>query len=119
MKDKGLVLSTQDTLAKVEVECFTACGNCSAQSLCLGQSASKGHVSAKNPLHAQPGDTVSLLPLGGDVSGITTEGLKYPLNNEELTFGPARGISNRLEKPSAHVKLSKGLLLAVHTPGRA
>ncbi len=66
-----------------------------------------------------PGDTVSLIPLGGDVSGITAEGLKYPLNSEELTFGPARGISNRLEKPSAHVKLSKGLLLAVHTPGGA
>ena len=60
MKDKGLVLSTQDHLAKVEVECFTACGDCSAQSLCLGQSASKGYVSAKNPLLAQPGDTVSL-----------------------------------------------------------
>ncbi|MDD4876469.1 MAG: thiamine diphosphokinase [Dehalococcoidales bacterium] len=66
-----------------------------------------------------PGDTVSLIPLDGDVSGIITEGLKYILKDEELTFGFARGLSNLLEKPTATIKLSKGLLLAVHTPGRA
>jgi len=65
-----------------------------------------------------PGDTVSLMPLGGDASGITTKGLKYSLKDEELTFGSARGISNLLEEPSAHIKLSEGLLLAIHTPGQ-
>ena len=60
MKDNGLVLSAQNNLAEVEVQCFTACLDCSAQSLCIGQGQSKGHVSAKNPLHALPGDTVSL-----------------------------------------------------------
>ena len=64
-----------------------------------------------------PGDTVSLIPLGGNASGVTTKGLKYPLLEAVLTFGPARGISNLLEEASAHVKLSDGLLLAVHTPG--
>ncbi|MEE8318934.1 MAG: thiamine diphosphokinase [Dehalococcoidales bacterium] len=66
-----------------------------------------------------PGDTVSLIPLAGDASGITTKGLKYSLKDEELTSGPARGIGNRLEKSSARIKLSDGLLLVVHTPGRA
>ncbi|MFC1954815.1 thiamine diphosphokinase [Chloroflexota bacterium] len=66
-----------------------------------------------------PGDTVSLIPLGGRAYGITTRGLKYPLVNEELTFASVRGISNLLNRPSAHIKLSEGLLLAVHTPGRA
>lgn len=70
-------------------------------------------------ISGHPGDTVSLIPLGGYASGITTKGLKYPLKDEELTFGPARGISNLMEKSSAHIKLSEGLLLAVHTPGRA
>ncbi|MEE8413957.1 MAG: thiamine diphosphokinase, partial [Dehalococcoidales bacterium] len=65
------------------------------------------------------GDTVSLIPLGGFASGITTQGLKYPLKDEDLTFTSARGMSNRLEKPSAHIKLSEGLLLVIHTPGRA
>ena len=66
-----------------------------------------------------PGDTISLMPLGGNASGITTKGLKYPLKDEILTFGLARGISNLLEKPSAHIKLSEGFLLAIHTPGRS
>jgi len=60
MKDNGLVISASNTLAEVEVQCFTACLNCPAQSLCIGQSQSKGRVSAKNPLQAQPGDSVSL-----------------------------------------------------------
>ena len=67
-------------------------------------------------IYGHPGDTVSLLPLSSDVSGITTEGLKYSLNDEKLPFGPARGVSNLLEKPSAHIKLSEGVLLAIHTP---
>jgi len=60
MRDSGLVISARNKLAEVEVQCFAACHNCSAQSLCIGQSESKGILSANNPLHAQPGDTVSL-----------------------------------------------------------
>jgi len=68
-------------------------------------------------ISGHPGDTVSLIPFGGYASGITTKGLKYPLKDEELTFGPARGISNILENTSAHIELSEGLLLVIHTPG--
>jgi len=64
-----------------------------------------------------PGDTVSLIPFGGDASGVTTQGLEYPLNNAQLVFGTVRGVSNVLDKSSAHIKLSHGLLLAVHTAG--
>ncbi len=66
-----------------------------------------------------PGDKVSLIPLGGNASGITTEGLEYPLKDAELASGSVRGISNLLEKSSAHIKLSHGLLLVVHTTVRA
>ena len=67
-------------------------------------------------IDGQPGDTVSLIPLAGHASGVTTEGLKYPLQEAVLTFGPARGISNALVEPPARVRLWDGLLLAVHTP---
>ena len=70
-------------------------------------------------ISGHPGDSVSLIPLGGDVSGITTEGLKYPLNDEGLSLGSSRGISNLMDEPMARVRLAQGLLLAVHTPGRA
>jgi len=38
--------------------------------------------------------TISLFPLSGEVSGIVTEGLKYPLNNERLKNGQRDGTSN-------------------------
>ena len=66
-----------------------------------------------------PGDTVSLIPLNRDVSGITTKGLKHVLSNGKLTFGPGRGLSNVIEVPPAKIRLARGLLFAVHTPGRA
>jgi thiamine pyrophosphokinase len=66
-----------------------------------------------------PGDTLSLIPLGGYASGITTEGLKYPLKDEGLPLGSSRGISNLMDGQLARVRLAQGLLLAVHTPGRA
>ena len=60
MQDNGLVISARNKLAEVEVQCFTACQKCSAKNLCIGQSQSKGRLSAKNPIHALPGNTVSL-----------------------------------------------------------
>lgn len=65
------------------------------------------------------GDTLSLLPLGGDASGIRTDRLYYPLRDETLHFGPARGISNVMIESQAGVTFATGMLLAVHTVGRA
>lgn len=67
----------------------------------------------------RPGDTLSLIPLGGAAGGVTTRGLKYQLTGATLSVGITRGISNRLEESAAHVALSTGRLLAVHTPGGA
>jgi positive regulator of sigma E activity len=61
MRDKGLVVSTQDDLARVEVRCFIeSCHDCSARSLCLGQDKKKGLLVARNPLEAQAGDEVEV-----------------------------------------------------------
>ena len=64
-------------------------------------------------------DTLSLLPLSGAVTDIHTENLYYPLRGETLSFGPARGISNVLTAPQAALRFSDGLLLIVHTLGKA
>jgi thiamine pyrophosphokinase len=65
-------------------------------------------------IEGQPGDMISLLPLSGDVVGIHTEGLEYPLHDGTLRFGAARGVSNVLTALQARVRVGKGLLLAVH-----
>jgi thiamine pyrophosphokinase len=70
-------------------------------------------------ISGQVGDTVSLLPLGSDAYGITTHDLKYPLVDETLTMGIARGVSNVMEKARVRVDLREGVLLAVHIPGKA
>jgi thiamine pyrophosphokinase len=62
------------------------------------------------------GDTISLIPLAGPAEGITTEHLLYPLHSETLFPGPGRGISNVIEQTNAHLTLSAGMLLVVHTP---
>jgi thiamine pyrophosphokinase len=65
-------------------------------------------------IEGMPGDTVSLLPLAGDASGIYTEGLEYPLQDGVLKFGAARGVSNVLLNSKGRVRLRDGLLLLVH-----
>ena len=65
-------------------------------------------------LAGQPGDIVSLIPWGGDVMGIITEGLMYPLRDEPLLAGPARGISNMMIGQVARVTLRSGALLVIH-----
>jgi len=61
MKDKALVVSTQDDFARVEVQCFIeSCHDCSARSLCVGQHKNKGMIVARNPLKAQAGDEVEV-----------------------------------------------------------
>lgn len=63
------------------------------------------------------GDLLTLLPLGADAVGVTTEGLTYPLADETLHEGQARGVSNVFAGPHARVTLRKGRLVVVHTGG--
>ena len=60
-----------------------------------------------------PGRKVSLLPLPGDVHGLTLHGFEYPLRDATLRFGSTRGISNVLTGPSGTVHFQKGVLLCV------
>lgn len=70
-------------------------------------------------IHGTAGDTVSLIPISGEAQGVRTENMQYPLYDETLAFGPARGISNVMDGNSARVWLRGGALLVVHTLGRA
>lgn len=59
------------------------------------------------------GETLSLLPVLGTAEGVTTAGLEYPLVDEPLTAGSARGMSNRFVAPEATITVRRGVLLAV------
>jgi len=68
-------------------------------------------------LRGTGGDTVSLLPLAGDVAGITTTGLEYALHDGTLRFALARGVSNVMTDGMARIHVGEGILLVVHTSG--
>ncbi|MCL7451522.1 MAG: thiamine diphosphokinase [Anaerolineae bacterium] len=64
----------------------------------------------------RPGDLISLLPWGGDVHGVTTQGLAWALEDDMLRFGFSRGVSNEMVGPEAEVSVRQGQLLLVHGP---
>ncbi|MBX3036092.1 MAG: thiamine diphosphokinase [Anaerolineales bacterium] len=70
----------------------------------------KDHVEVKG----RSGEIVSLIPWGGNVEGVTTQNLKWKLNNETLSFDKTRGISNEMISDIASISITKGLLLIVH-----
>ena len=68
-------------------------------------------ISEQTELKGKIGDTVSLLPLGGDAQGVSTTGLKYPLEDETLYFSESRGVSNLITAEKVSVSLKSGTLL--------
>lgn len=67
----------------------------------------------ENIIHGEKGDLISIIPIGEDVLGITTEGLEYPLNDETLFYGKSRGVSNVMKSTSCKITLKSGKALII------
>ncbi len=80
----------------------------------LGSAEGSGRID----IAGQPGDFVSLLPLAPGAQVVTTRGLRYPLNDEDLVHGPSRGLSNELLQHHATVTVRRGRLLVTHSQRR-
>jgi thiamine pyrophosphokinase len=65
-------------------------------------------------VHGRSRDIVSLIPWQGEVHGVLTENLKWPLHGESLFPHKTRGISNEMLGSEATIHISSGLLLVVH-----
>ena len=65
-------------------------------------------------LNGKPDDRLSLIPIGGAAEGVHTTGLAYPLEDETLHFGPARGVSNVFEASAATIAVRAGQLWCFH-----
>jgi thiamine pyrophosphokinase len=68
------------------------------------------------PLPGRLGDIVSLIPFGADALRIRTDGLHYPLRDETLLLGSARGLSNVRRATDASFVLGAGAVLVIETP---
>jgi thiamine pyrophosphokinase len=76
-------------------------------------------VSDDLTVHGQPGDTLSLIPFGGDARGVTVSGVRWPLHEADLPLGPSLSISNRMAAACAGISVRSGLLLVVHIAASA
>lgn len=61
------------------------------------------------------GKYVSFVPFGGEVTGITLKGFKYPLNGYTLKPGASRCISNELLCGEGIVEFDRGCLIVINS----
>ena len=71
-------------------------------------------VRASAELEGNPGDPVSLLPIGGGAKVVTTSGLRWELAGGDLDHGSSRGVSNEMTGPHVTISVGSGKLLAIH-----
>ncbi len=64
-------------------------------------------------LAARPGWAVSLVPLTPQVRAVRTEGLRFPLRDEDLEFIQPRGLHNEFAAPMAGVGFVDGIMLVI------
>ncbi len=70
-------------------------------------------VHSNKTLRAKAGTRISLFPVFGKVCGVTSLGLKYPLNNDTLEMGCFSSLSNEFVEDTATIDFSSGELLIV------
>ena len=70
---------------------------------------------ARLGLPGRVGDLVSLITVEG-ATGVTTAGLRFPLHDEALPAGPARGLSNVRTAAAAWVSVRQGRILVIEAP---
>lgn len=69
-------------------------------------------------LQGTPGQTVSILPLTGNLH-VSATNLVYPLNELEINFGSSRGVSNVMADSVATINIKGGYALIIKTTDEA
>lgn len=65
-----------------------------------------------------PGDTVSLVPLGGHAKGVTTRGLKWELDRDTLRSFESRGVSNVATTDRVRISVRTGVVAVIRPDHR-
>lgn len=64
-------------------------------------------------LQGDPGSWFSLIPVSGDTSGVSTTGLQWALEGDNIHAGSGRGVSNVLLHTEILIQVTEGVLLGV------
>lgn len=70
-------------------------------------------IRGRREIHGDVGAIISLIPMGGPASGVTTRGLRWNLQGAVLAHGTTHGVSNRFVAPIVDIRVEAGCLLAV------
>ena len=107
----NVTLLSMPALAEVDVRILAADAR-----VRLLRAPSPGGGPAVLEVEGRVDDLVTLLPVGGDARGVTTDGLAYAIDGDILLDGRTRGLSNRRTTELAHVTLRSGRIIVVETP---
>ena len=70
-----------------------------------------GAMTNKLELTGSPGDVVSILARNGEATGVTTTGLRWPLDDASIAPSSSLGVSNEIVDGEASVEVVAGTLL--------
>lgn len=89
----------------------------------IAQRGGRGYILSKDcniylcrdsiQLSGEIGDTISIIPLSGNVYGLKSSGLKFQLNNTDIDFGKPTGISNEMTDKECSIEISNGEILVI------
>lgn len=71
------------------------------------------YTMSETNIYGKKGDLVSIIPITGNLAGVTTKGLDYPLDNETLIFGESRGVSNVMTSNKCTITIQSGFGLII------
>lgn len=66
-------------------------------------------------IEGEIGDTVSILPFSGNLMGVTTKGLEYPLDNDSIKIGTSLGVSNKMSEKRCEITVKEGIALVIRS----
>lgn len=72
-------------------------------------------IKGENVFHGIAGKTVSFIPADSVVSGVTLEGVKYPLFERDIEIGTTLTVSNIALSDPVTVRIKKGTLIMILT----
>jgi thiamine pyrophosphokinase len=61
-------------------------------------------------IKGKPGELLSIIPICEKATGVTLEGLEYPLSNATMNMGSSLGTSNAFIKDTAVISINSGIL---------
>ena len=74
-------------------------------------------VSERLELNGIKGKTLSIVPISGNLEGVSSSGLEYPLNDETLFFAESRGISNVVTEDTCIITARHGIGIVIINNG--